>query len=357
MDTNNLKNIVAPLLQWYAANARVLPWRDDPTPYRVLVSEIMLQQTRVETVIPYFERFVRELPDIRALAAADENSLLKLWEGLGYYSRVRNLQKAAKMVVQEYDGNIPSGYRDLVRLPGIGTYTAGAVASIAFGVSLPAVDGNVLRVVSRITASSENVSDQAIKKKMENSISVIIPQDCAGDFNQALMELGATVCLPNGVPKCDSCPLRHVCAGYAQGIASALPVKTPKAERKVQNKTVFVMVCGGKLAIQQNPPNGLLGGLWGLPSWDGALSPDAALDVLSGLKLTQDEIKHLPAARHIFTHIEWHMTGYFVQVIKIPEDSPFTWAAPEELKSRHALPSAFRKYIDWFLKHFNVSQP
>ena len=351
MDSSELITIVPPLLQWYAANARILPWRENNTPYRVLVSEIMLQQTRMEAALPYFERFIRELPDIRALAAADENVLLKLWEGLGYYSRARNLQKAAKMVVQEYDGNIPCDYRDLVRLPGIGTYTAGAVASIAFGVPLPAVDGNVLRVVSRITASTENVSDPAIKKKMETIISGIIPPDHAGDFNQALMELGATVCLPNGEPKCGICPLQALCEGNAQGIAAALPVKTPKAERKVQDKTVLVMVCGSRLAIQKNPPNGLLAGLWGLPARDDRLAPDAALQILCDMHIMPGEIKPLFAAKHIFTHIEWHMTGYFIQVLKIPECSPFTWTEPAELTNIYALPSAYRKYIDWYIKN------
>lgn len=353
MATDNLIHIARPLLQWYQANARILPWRDEPAPYRVLVSEIMLQQTRVEAVLPYFERFIRELPDIRALAEADENSLLKLWEGLGYYSRVRNLQKAAKMVVQEFGGNIPSAYRDLVRLPGIGTYTAGAITSIAFGIPHPAVDGNVLRVISRVTASTENVSDLKVRKKMENSISGIIPHDRAGDFTQALMELGATVCLPNGEPKCESCPLQHLCAGYEQKIAATLPVKTPKAERKIQDKTVFVMVFGGRLALQKNPGSGLLAGLWGLPSGQGALTPDAARQFLSELQIPYGEVKPLFAARHIFTHIEWHMTGYFVHVPECAEDGPFTWAVPEEIKNKYALPSAYRKHIDWFLKHFD----
>lgn len=350
MEKNALSAIVQPLLQWYAANARILPWRNEPTPYRVLVSEIMLQQTRVDTVIPYFERFIRELPDIHALAGTDEQTLLKLWEGLGYYSRARNLQKAARMVVQEYGGHIPSGYGDLVRLPGIGTYTAGAVASIAFGVPLPAVDGNVLRVISRITASSGNVSDPAVRRSMEDSISKIIPPNRPGDFNQALMELGALCCLPNGEPKCESCPLRNICAGNLQGIAATLPVKTPKAVRKVQDKTVFVIGSGPRLAIQKNPPSGLLSGLWGLPALDGALSPEAALQALRGF-IPHCEIKPLFMAKHIFTHVEWRMTGYFAQAPVAPEDSPFTWASPDEIKNLYALPSAYRKYVDWFLGH------
>jgi A/G-specific adenine glycosylase len=353
MKKDSLQLIVKPLLKWYAQNARVLPWRDDPTPYRVLISEIMLQQTRVETVIPYFERFIRELPDIRALAETDEQNLLKLWEGLGYYSRARNLQKAARMVMQEYGGNIPSGFSDLVRLPGIGTYTAGAVSSIAFGIPLPAVDGNVLRVVSRITASRENVSDPAVKRSVEDSIRIIIPPGQAGDFSQALMELGATVCLPNGEPKCESCPLGHVCAGYAQGVAATLPVKAHKAERKIQNKTVFIMVNGSRLAIRQNPQNGLLAGLWGLPVENGVQTPDEAARTLAVMGVSAGEIKPLFAAKHIFTHIEWRMTGYFAQISEIPENSPFTWASPAEIKNRYALPSAYRKYVSWFLKHYD----
>ncbi len=356
MKEDTLPLIVKPLLQWYDANARILPWRNDPTPYRVLVSEIMLQQTRVETVIPYFERFVRELPDIRALASADENSLLKLWEGLGYYSRVRNLQKAAQMVMQEFGGDIPSDYENLVRLPGIGNYTAGAVASIAFGVPLPAVDGNVLRVVSRITAAGEDISDPAVKRGMEISVGKIIPKDRAGDFNQSLMELGATVCLPNGEPKCAACPLNTLCMGHAQGIAASLPVKAPKSERKIQDRTVFVLAGGNRLAIRKNPQNGLLAGLWGLPASDGMLRADEAARILQEMGITAGEIKPLFSARHIFTHIEWRMTGYFVPVAGIPVDSPFTWALGAEIKDRYALPSAYRKYVNWFLKHFDNPQ-
>ena len=203
----DLGEIPKPLLKWYDENRRILPWREEPTPYRVWVSEIMLQQTRVEAVKPYFERFMKALPDIQALAEAEEETLLKLWEGLGYYNRVRNLQKAAIQIMEDYGGQMPLDYEELLKLKGIGSYTAGAVSSIAGGRAVPAVDGNVLRVVSRVREDERLITDAKVKAAVEEDLKKVMPIDRPGDFNQAMMEIGACVCIPNGAPHCEECPL------------------------------------------------------------------------------------------------------------------------------------------------------
>ena len=273
---DSLAAIVGPLLEWYGRNARSLPWREEPAPYRVWVSEIMLQQTRVEAVKPYFARFLAELPDVTALASAPEQQLMKLWEGLGYYSRARNLQKAARVMVEQYGGTLPADYDALLKLPGIGPYTAGAVASIAYGIPVPAVDGNVLRVVMRLTAGWEDIADPAVKRAVERRMAAILPKDRPGDFNQAMMELGATVCAPGGEPKCLVCPLNALCEGYRQGVARELPVKAKKKARRIEERTVFLLVCDGELAIRKRADSGLLAGLWELPSVEGKLNPEGA---------------------------------------------------------------------------------
>lgn len=229
---NHLTEVPHILLNWYDSHARILPWRESPTAYRVWISEIMLQQTRVEAVKPYFERFIKELPEVKALALASEEQLIKLWEGLGYYNRVRNLQKAAQTIMEHYKGEIPDSYEKLLELSGIGEYTAGAIASIAFGKTVPAVDGNVLRVYTRLTANKEDITKTAVKKEIAKQIKNILPQKRTGDFNQSLMELGATICLPNGLPKCEQCPLKDLCEAKKRDLMQHIPVKTPKRKRK-----------------------------------------------------------------------------------------------------------------------------
>ena len=277
----DLKSITEPLLGWYDKNARKLPWRDNPTPYRVWVSEIMLQQTRVETVKPYFERFVREVPDVTALAAVPEDRLLKLWEGLGYYSRARNLQKAAKMVLEEYGGTLPAEPKELRKLPGVGEYTAGAISSIAYGRPEPAVDGNVLRVLARLKADGRDVRNPAVKRGEAEELRKIYPQERCGAFTQALMELGATVCLPNGAPLCGSCPLAGLCEGLRTGRAASLPVLLPKPPRRIEERTVFLLLCGGKAALQKRPETGLLAGMWEFPCAPEKLSAQKARETLA----------------------------------------------------------------------------
>ena len=330
------------LLEWYGRSARVLPWRAEPTPYRVWVSEIMLQQTRVEAVKPYFNRFMEALPTVGALAAAPEEQVLKLWEGLGYYSRARNLQKAAKMVMGRFGGELPGTVKELLTLPGVGSYTAGAVASIAFGEAAPAVDGNVLRVVSRLLCREEDILAPAIKKKTEKELAAILPPGRAGDFNQAMMELGALICLPGAGPKCGDCPLEGACEARRLGVEGSLPVKSQKKARRVEERTVFLLTCQGRAALRRREDQGLLAGLWELPAAEGFLSQGEAQAVLAGWGLETGGLAPLPEAKHVFSHVEWHMRGWAGEARAMAPG--FSWVTGEELGREITLPSAFKAY-------------
>ncbi len=343
-NTQMLTGIAEPLLEWYRGHARVLPWRERPEPYRVWVSEIMLQQTRVEAVKPYYERFLSALPSIAALAEAPEEQLLKLWEGLGYYSRVRNLQKAAQKVMQEYGGALPASYEQLKSLPGIGEYTAGAIASIAFGIAVPVVDGNVLRVISRITGSFEQVDTAACKKRIWKELGQIMPGDAPGDFNQALMELGATVCLPNGAPLCERCPLADGCIARANGWIPQIPVRAPKKQKKVEHYTVLLLWQDGKIALQRRQERGLLAGMWQFPSLDGWLSQQEAEQELVRRGAEILETRPAGQAQHIFTHIIWKMNGFGIFLKQPPSWEGLQFWEPQEMLEKAALPAAFRHY-------------
>ncbi len=334
------------LLRWYDRNARVLPWRSQPTPYRVWVSEIMLQQTRVEAVLPYFERFITALPDMAALARATDEQLMKLWQGLGYYSRARNLQKAARVVAERHGGALPASWAELRALPGIGDYTAGAIASIAFCMPEPAVDGNVLRVLSRVLASADDIALPEVKRRFTGLIREIIPNDRPGDFNQALMDLGATICLPNGMPLCESCPLADVCRANDLGLADTLPVKASKKPRAIQEKTVFVIRCCGDILLALRPPKGLLAGLWEMPNAEGWLEDAAAEALLRSWGAEPLSLSPLPDAKHVFTHMEWRMRGYLVEAERFAPPWQHAWADEAALRSQYAVPSAFRAYLD-----------
>lgn len=342
--------IVAPLLEWFAANARVLPWRSEPTPYRVWLSEIMLQQTRVEAGLPYFQRFVAALPDVQALAAADEQLLMKLWEGLGYYSRARNLQKAARTITEEYGGQLPDTPQELLKLPGIGPYTAGAIASIAFGYPVPAVDGNVLRVLSRITAYEGDILAAGVKEKTAAALQQILPAD-VGAFNQALMELGALVCLPNGAPKCLLCPVRDHCEAYRRGIQNDLPLRIKKKERRIEERTVLLIRCADRFALHKRPPEGLLAGLWEFPSLDGHPTDNVLCEQLATLGLRIRSVENAGDAKHIFSHIEWRMQGRMVECLDFAAPADWIWVTPEELKTEYPVPSAFKAYTQQLLSH------
>ena len=341
-----MENIAPALLDWFYKNRRILPFREDPTPYHVWLSEVMLQQTRVSAVLPYYERFLAALPDIPALAACDEEKLHKLWEGLGYYSRVRNLQKAAKIVCEQYGGQLPADYAALRALPGIGDYTAGAIASISFGIPVPAVDGNVLRVMTRLTDCHDDISDPKTKRAVRAALAEVMPEEPADIriFNQAMMELGATVCGPNTAPRCDDCPVSGLCLGRQRGTAETLPVKKAKKERRVEEKTVLLLKRDGKIALRKRPKTGLLAGLWEFPNVEGALDETAAGAAVEAMGLSVIDWQSRLTAKHIFTHVEWRMTGY---ALTVRGDGPaeLEWVDAAGLAAR-SVPSAFARYYE-----------
>lgn len=350
-----LNRIAAPLLTWYDRQRRVLPWREDPAPYHVWVSEIMLQQTRVEAVKPYYDRFMKSLPDIEKLAIAEEEILLKLWEGLGYYNRVRNLNKAAVEIMEKYGGNMPEDYEELLKLPGIGSYTAGAIASIAYGKPVPAVDGNVLRVLARLRCDDRDIMQQWVKKKIEEELAVVIPKERPGDFNQALMELGAVVCIPNGEPACGKCPWEDICMAHQKGVETQFPVKSGKKPRKVEEKTVLIIRDENKAALQKRPSKGLLAGLYEFPNIEGHLSEKEVLVWLKEIGLSVIRIEPLTESRHIFTHKEWHMIGYSVRVDELDRGDTNTgliFVEQNEAKDKYPIPSAYSAYLSEFLENF-----
>ncbi|BDF66915.1 A/G-specific adenine glycosylase [Oscillospiraceae bacterium] len=330
---NELEALPIPLLTWYREHARVLPWRSDPTPYHVWVSEIMLQQTRVAAVLDYYRRFLEALPTVADLAACPADALMKLWQGLGYYSRARNLQKAARQIMEDFDGVFPGEYAAIRSLAGVGDYTAGAIASIAFGIPVPAVDGNVLRVVSRVTGDLRDVTRPETKNAIRQALMDTMPQNAPGDYNQALMELGATVCLPNGAPLCEQCPAGELCAARRLDLTGEIPVKPPKRERRVEERTVWLIFRDKRVALRRRPSKGLLAGLWEYPN---ALSSEPC--PIPG------RIEFAGAGKHIFTHIEWRMKAYTVEAER--EDLPegWVWADRAELAKVYAVPNAFQSF-------------
>ena len=338
-----LRAMAGPLLAWYGENKRDLPWRGDPDPYKVWVSEIMLQQTRVAAVLPYYRAWMEELPTVEALASVSDEKLMKLWQGLGYYSRARNLQKAARMIAETFGGRFPETYTDLLKLPGVGAYTAGAVASIAFGQPVPAVDGNVLRAAARVADIREDIMEPRIRNSIQVLMEAAVPADRPGEFNQALMDLGATVCLPNGAPECGRCPLAELCEANRLGIQTELPVRRKKAPRRVEELTVYLLLRDGKIALRQRGKRGLLAGLWEFPHAPESLDEARAAGPVEGWGLTPLAWKKKLTAKHIFTHVEWHMTGYLLTVRG--EAPGFTWADGPGLEAL-AVPSAFAKFLE-----------
>lgn len=334
-------SIAEPLLIWYRENARDLPWRRDVSPYRVWVSEIMLQQTRVEAVKPYFERFMRELPSVQALAAAQEDKLLKLWEGLGYYSRARNLQKAARQVCEQYGGELPADYEKLQTLCGIGAYTAGAIASIAYGIPVPAVDGNVLRVWARLTGDERDILQPAVQKAAREEIAAVIPGESAAEFTQAMIELGATVCVPAGEAKCARCPLQAFCTALAEDKTDLLPVRSKAKPRKILPMTVLLLWDGERVVLRKRPESGLLAGLYEFYQIEGAKCADEVKAHAASMGLAVREVGEPMAAKHVFSHLEWHMTGYVVRVDSTaPVSAELTCATLDELDGIYPVPSA-----------------
>ena len=355
-DAEIIQQALPEIADWYARSRRVLPWREEPTPYRIWISEIMLQQTRIEAVIPYYRRFLEELPDIRALAAVEEDRLLKLWEGLGYYSRARNLKKAAVVVIRDYGGELPRTAAELRRLPGIGDYTAGAIASIACGEPEPAVDGNVLRVVSRLLASDADILAPATKKAVTQLLREHYPAgEATALTTEGLMELGETVCVPNGEARCALCPLRSLCRAFRAGTADRYPVKSPPRPRRIEERTVLLLRCGGRYAIRQREKRGLLAGLWEFPGLERRESAES----LRSLFPQALSLAPLGSARHVFTHVEWHMEGW---LLELPgELEGYVWETPEQIRDRYSFPTALKAYLSMMvlsalsraIRHFN----
>ena len=339
----NLPHIVEPLLSWFDCNKRELPWRRDKEPYHVWISEIMLQQTRIEAVMGYYARFLDALPDVESLSRVDDDALMKLWEGLGYYSRARNLKKAAIVITEEYDGKFPQTFIELKKLPGIGEYTAGAIASICFDEKVPAVDGNVLRVIARVQGSRDNVLLPQTKKTVTEQLKKIMPQR-AGAFNEALMELGELVCLPNGAPLCEDCPLQENCTACKKRLTEQIPVRVKKVKRRRTDLSVFIITSSsGSIALEKRPDTGLLSGMYQFPNIEGFHDESALISLLRSFDLEPESIEFAKEAKHVFTHIDWYMRAHRVAVKN--ENDRFIWVTADDLKNNYPLPTAFQKIL------------
>lgn len=345
MKTNDsiYKQLPNALLLWYKQNARKLPWRQDTEPYHIWLSEIMLQQTRVEAARAYYLRFLEQLPNISALAEASESQLLKLWEGLGYYNRARNLQKAARVIETQYHGCFPNQYEDIRALPGIGPYTAGAIASICFNQPYAAVDGNVLRIITRMTENDAPIDRMQTKTEIAAQLEKVYPKNNCGQFTQALMELGATVCTPKS-PKCAECPARDFCRAYANGTMLQYPVKQPKKDKRLEERTVFLLQYEDRYALTKRTERGLLSGLWQLPNALGKMDVNQALHSADTFGVQPVELYKQMHRVHIFTHIKWQMTCYHILCAK--KISDFVWATAQEIQTTYALPTAFRIFFE-----------
>ena len=350
--------IAEPLLEWYDKGHRILPWREDPTAYKVWISEIMLQQTRVEAVKPYFNRFISELPDVESLANCEEDKLLKLWEGLGYYNRARNLRKAARQIMTDYQGWMPERREELLKLAGIGNYTSGAISSIAFGEKVPAVDGNVLRILSRLSLDEEDILKDTTKRRIEHQLLEVMPEKRSGDFNQALMELGATICIPNGRPKCEECPWEKICLAHLEGREEEFPKKQVKKNRTIEKKTILIIQDDNKSALHKRPSKGLLAGLYEFPNLDGHQTEKRVLAYLKEIGLEVLRIQKIEESKHIFSHKEWHMIAYQIRVDELAEKGQqlikenWIFVESKEAEEKYPLPSAFAAYT----KCLNIAQ-
>lgn len=343
MDVELEQEIAGRLITWYEKNKRSLPWRADREPYHIWLSEVMCQQTRVEAVKAYYQRFLQYLPSVQSLADCPEEKLNKLWEGLGYYSRARHLQQAAQLICREYGGVFPSDYETIRALPGIGDYTASAIASICFGLPCPAVDGNVLRVVTRLCASKADISKPGTKSAVRSALLPLFEGVSSGTLNQALMELGALVCLPNHAPDCVHCPLRDFCAS-ADGAWKEIPFKGEKKTRRIETHTVFLLRCNDQWALRKRPSEGLLAGLWEFPNLPGELNAQQALDAAANWNCRPESLLRHTQKFHIFTHIRWEMPAWVIECANPSE--LFTWAGLERIQSTYSLPTAFRQFTE-----------
>jgi len=331
--------IATSLLAWYDQHHREMPWRTTASPYRVWISEIMSQQTRIDTVMVYFERFMNAFPTMESLANASLDDVLKNWQGLGYYSRARNIHKAAHVIMKEHQGLIPSTYEELLTLPGIGPYTAGAIASIAFNQRVPAIDGNVLRVIARVKGIKDSIQSLKTIKQITSIVQEQISTERPGDFNQALMEIGALVCIPNGAPKCESCPLSNDCVARAKNLIDVIPPKKKKTLQKVEPRTVVVMEYQGKIGLRQRKDSGLLASMYELFHVEGHFDAKDIVEQFSNIV----SIDSLAPHQHVYSHLIWQMIGYHIVVDQPVEGMEFV--TMEEALTTYAIPNAFWPFL------------
>ncbi|ABR50401.1 A/G-specific adenine glycosylase [Alkaliphilus metalliredigens QYMF] len=337
------------LIEWFREEKRWMPWRETKDPYCIWVSEIMLQQTRVETVISYYQNFMKKFPTIETLARASQEEVLKSWEGLGYYSRGRNLHRAANEIVLIHEGNVPKDKKILLKLPGIGPYTAGAILSIAYNQKEPAVDGNVLRVMSRLFNIQEDIMEKKVVNEVTDLVFQLMPQDNGGDFTEALMELGATVCVPQK-PRCRLCPVHNQCKAHHLDIQETLPIRIKKTKVKNYHKGILWMVYNGTILVKQNPQKGLLGGLWALPTIDLMHKVDEKAviqeDFQEEVGQVVVELEYIGKEKHVFTHQRWQMSifkGRSNDHLRVKE--PYQWVPIGQLETL-TFPIVYRKVID-----------
>ncbi len=336
-----MEKYVLNILDWYQKNKRELPWRKDKEPYHVWISEIMLQQTRIEAVIGYYERFMKKLPDISSLACVKDDVLLKLWEGLGYYNRAHNLKKAAIIIMEEYEGKFPTTYEEIIKLPGIGDYTASAIASICFNEKQVTVDGNVMRVFTRFYNDDSNISKPSTKKMIHDKLLSFCPSD-SGDFNEGLMELGEKICLPNGVPKCEICPLRKGCLANQNGNYFLYPAKAEKKTKEIVPMTVFLLIWNKKVFIQKRGKRGLLHNLYEFPNVIGIKDEKEVVKIASKYG-DVSSIKSSIQYTHVFTHKKWQMQAYVIFLKQVLSEDMFY--STEDIENNFALPSAFQPFL------------
>lgn len=340
------------LLDWYNENKRNLPWRNNPTPYQVWISEIMLQQTRAEAVKNYYARFLDAMPTIDDLANADEDVCLKLWQGLGYYSRVKNLHKGAQSLVKQHNGFLPNTYSDLIKVPGIGDYTANAILAFSFHQPTIAVDGNLFRVYARLTEDNRPFSEES--KKACHDYFFCELQEKPEEFNQALMDLGEMICLPHGKPRCENCPLSSFCLAFSHHSQEDYPVKKKKAEKKQVDVSVFLLHFKEKIIIEKRESTGLLASLYQFPNVESRLSEKQAMSYLHDLGFSINKISGIGSAKHIFTHLIWNMNGYEVFLDSVPKEKQFLFVSKEELLNTYSIPSAFSFYLNYLLRKSQI---
>lgn len=353
-----MDDLASKITKWYIENKRMLPWREDREPYHVWISEIMLQQTRIEAVLSYYKRFMKELPTIQGLAMVNEDKLLKLWEGLGYYNRARNLKKAAIMIMEKYQGKFPSTYEEILSLPGIGEYTASAISSICFSLPEVTIDGNVLRVYTRVFEDSCVIDSEKEKKRIRNHLMQIVPS-CSGDFNEGLMELGETICIPTGIPKCDLCPLHSLCLSRKHGTSLKYPVRLEKKEKKIEHYTVFIFYYQNYFLLEKRIDTGLLHGLWQFPNIEGMITKEEVERYCRNLNISPLQIEKGVSYTHIFTHKKWVMNSYYIEISTKDKDKlTGVFVTEEERNKNYSLPGAFQPFQEDFLergKHENSS--